>query len=1361
MAKSKSTVNVDVSVKGKGTQKTALEMKNLGTQADKAAAGTDNFNRGLKGVSKQSSGASKNFSKMSQGMGGIVGSYAVLAANIFAIGAAFRFLQSAGDLQKLKEGQILYASATGVALRSLTNDIIAATDAQITFSDASQASAIGIAAGLTTDQLVKLGKGAKDVSIILGRDVTDSFNRLVRGVTKAEPELLDELGIILRLADASEKYASSIGKTAQDLTQFEKSQAVTVEVLSQLESKYGRIMAIMEPEGNQFTKLGKAFDDIVNTIKEVAAFVAGPVAAVLTKVPALAIGILAAFANSLINTGLSSWADNAALSADKMGASYKTAGDKFKAFTKLKEIRSRHSVDATAGVTAAAERGNPFKTEGAIFKRAAAGTKLSVKDIKAVRKAIQDNGHAATKMGKQWETALVNMENKTKGFAAKVKFEFANAGLSIKKAGYGIYATWKMALAGISRAAAATGAVLAAAMSVLSWVSIIATLGTVVYQFFKTEEAVDEVEKKVSDATNKVTALNEEFENFNEIQKIIIEDGSNMLDFFEALSNRIGQLGVGTQATLFENMKETVGDMLRTPLNEAREEIDRLESDFFSTWTAASSAFSGGRRMIIISRYSEAVDELEVLEERLQRLQRGGYADPGRRVARVSTGQLSGRQDREELEELSLQQIQPGGEFHEEQLRDTESAIARLKPIVDSTSQAMRILEGNVIEFMAASDDPALSQLGLHFKDLLVSQELMNNKFSGTNPITEYFALLNKLTDARSWERQEIQLAGPVKAGEEAITRLETTEDMFLRITKAITAGQVASDEYHQSLSQAQRMATDNAQEVDKILLDVQKRSTEGRMEDTLLDEYRNRVKLVFNEEITRQEAALEVLQTSFQRATGIGSEPRPNMSPEFANQEEQDTWGAENEALIRQITLFDRLDRMKDESKQRSLDQTLAESRALVGTTKLVGARIKLEATLDKQENKRLDLLDEKLNIENKITEFAVKSGNLAWEGEEQQQRRLQQLETELEISENITEETERRLKVNMQIFDAANQSLETGLTKGISALIKGEEASVKDTMLKIAEGVLGSVADTLSEQFTDFIMKTGPLSALTKGGQIVHDKIVEAFKKVQPSKMTGSAAPGSVDSEGNPVGPTIPGSAASSEKGAGIWEKLFGKKVEGPTLNSDGPQMSNLEAGQEQGNYENTSSTRTASIFGPVISSFENLFAGEGPFLSRLGDFFSGDSSFLKGLGSMLGKLGGMFGDLLTGGSEGGGLFGLIATAFGAPAAAANGAIFKGGFRKYANGGIVNSPTLGLIGEGRHNEAVVPLPNGKAIPVDMRNNSQSNNITVNVSADGQTQTEGGQDSDGLGRAIAKAVQEELQNQKRAGGILNKYGTA
>ena len=39
-----------------------------------------------------------------------------------------------------------------------------------------------------------------------------------------------------------------------------------------------------------------------------------------------------------------------------------------------------------------------------------------------------------------------------------------------------------------------------------------------------------------------------------------------------------------------------------------------------------------------------------------------------------------------------------------------------------------------------------------------------------------------------------------------------------------------------------------------------------------------------------------------------------------------------------------------------------------------------------------------------------------------------------------------------------------------------------------------------------------------------------------------------------------------------------------------------------------------------------------------------------------------------------------------------AANGAYFQGGFRKFANGGSVNKPTLGLVGEGGESEYIIP---------------------------------------------------------------------
>lgn len=65
------------------------------------------------------------------------------------------------------------------------------------------------------------------------------------------------------------------------------------------------------------------------------------------------------------------------------------------------------------------------------------------------------------------------------------------------------------------------------------------------------------------------------------------------------------------------------------------------------------------------------------------------------------------------------------------------------------------------------------------------------------------------------------------------------------------------------------------------------------------------------------------------------------------------------------------------------------------------------------------------------------------------------------------------------------------------------------------------------------------------------------------------------------------------------------------------------------------------------------------------------------------------------------------------------ANGNVLRGGFQAFANGGIVTGPTLGLVGEGQHNEAIVPLPDGRAIPVRMQGGGRGDvTVTVNVHA-------------------------------------------
>ena len=270
---------------------------------DKTRKSAQSTDRALKGAAQASSNSTKNFSKMSQGItGGLVPAYATLAANLFALDAAFRFLKGAADFRVLQQGQGAFAAATGVAYQSLAKDIQGATRNMITFQEAAQAGAIGRAAGLSAGQLNELSEAAFTVSVALGRDVTDSFNRLVRGVTKAEPELLDELGIILRLEEATTKYAATLGKTKTQLSIYEKSQAVAVEVLGQAEDKFGKINAIMEPTANALAQVGVAFDELLNKVRPAIAGIAEPIARFISANTFNAALVMGVFATSIITS---------------------------------------------------------------------------------------------------------------------------------------------------------------------------------------------------------------------------------------------------------------------------------------------------------------------------------------------------------------------------------------------------------------------------------------------------------------------------------------------------------------------------------------------------------------------------------------------------------------------------------------------------------------------------------------------------------------------------------------------------------------------------------------------------------------------------------------------------------------------------------------------------------------------------------------------------------------------------------------------------------------------------------------------------------------------------------------------------
>ena len=262
-------------------------------------------------------------------------------------------------------------------------------------------------------------------------------------------------------------------------------------------------------------------------------------------------------------------------------------------------------------------------------------------------------------------------------------------------------------------------------------------------------------------------------------------------------------------------------------------------------------------------------------------------------------------------------------------------------------------------------------------------------------------------------------------------------------------------------------------------------------------------------------------------------------------------------------------------------------------------------------------------------------------------------------------------------------------------------------------------------------------------------------------------------------------------------------------------------------QTSWWNSFTTSFSDGIGGLWNSTKNFFGNFGDNMGKLSDgfleFCGSPIESLKNAFSSASTAIGQFIMSLSGGSSGSGVGGILSSVIGAvaggigsamgapsgefglkgmgydPSAASNANYFaqagkkalsgsawtrfaKGGvmtsngeldLRKYASGGIANSPQLALFGEGSMPEAYVPLPDGRSIPVSFRGNETGesvggNNISIvinvsntnNGSAEIQTAdaTQAGKDSTDMAKLanrIKTLVRQEIITQSRPGGLL------
>lgn len=285
--------------------------------SNKAAGGlaADDSNT-ARGVGGLTGAAGRDFAAQSRGLGGLVHVYATFAANIFAISAAFTALNKAANIDNMIKGLDQLGAASGRNLGSVAKGLVQVTDGALSLADAMTAVAQASAGGMSSQNILRMGEVAKKASQALGRDMADAMNRLSRGITKIEPELLDELGIMVKVDEASRNYARTLGKTASALSDFEKRQGYANAVLEEGERKFGSINL----DANPYQKLQASVTNLAQATASLINDFLGPLLNILSSSPtalATALGLVATTLLRQAVPAISLWRQNMESAAKK------------------------------------------------------------------------------------------------------------------------------------------------------------------------------------------------------------------------------------------------------------------------------------------------------------------------------------------------------------------------------------------------------------------------------------------------------------------------------------------------------------------------------------------------------------------------------------------------------------------------------------------------------------------------------------------------------------------------------------------------------------------------------------------------------------------------------------------------------------------------------------------------------------------------------------------------------------------------------------------------------------------------------------------------------------------------------------
>lgn len=221
----------------------------------------DNYSKEFDKLNKKVKQQQTSFQKLSLFLKSSSIGYAALAGAVLAYGVNVTkmAIQSERSFQQ-------FNLALGDSANLMLNDMRKASHGLVSDLELVNNANRALALGISKNKIPALLEAATARAKIFGRTATEAFADISIGIGRQSRLILDNLGIILDLDQTYRDYAYTIGKTVDQLTEFEKKLALTNAILKESETLVKAQIFLAETHADKLERLGATYDNVKSAL---------------------------------------------------------------------------------------------------------------------------------------------------------------------------------------------------------------------------------------------------------------------------------------------------------------------------------------------------------------------------------------------------------------------------------------------------------------------------------------------------------------------------------------------------------------------------------------------------------------------------------------------------------------------------------------------------------------------------------------------------------------------------------------------------------------------------------------------------------------------------------------------------------------------------------------------------------------------------------------------------------------------------------------------------------------------------------------------------------------------------------------